>query len=171
MSLPIPAHFVLMTTRQSLRYVNIEENKLFNPTQFSGPSSPSPSPPWCCRHWASQCARGLVLAGPAASPCLLPKQLVIKNRLAGLDSLSFLTIKSRLPIMSAVSFLSTKIWTFMLAAWSARRGSRNARSLSMFLQEWNANLIPEDLPPVAHYPILMSYVTKRYHTCASSTAM
>ena len=35
--------------------------------------------------------------------------------------------------MSAVSFLSTKIWTFMLAAWSARRGNRNARSLSMFL--------------------------------------
>ena len=61
MSLSIPAHFVLMTTRQSLRHVNIEENKLFNPTQFSGPSSPSSSPPWCCRHWASQCARGLVL--------------------------------------------------------------------------------------------------------------
>ena len=27
------------------------------------------------------------MAGPAASTCLLPKQLVIKNRLAGLDSL------------------------------------------------------------------------------------
>ena len=38
--------------------------------------------------------------------------------------------------MLAVSFFNTKIWTFMLEAWSAaRRRSRKARSLLLFLKK------------------------------------
>ena len=153
MSLPMPAHLVLMSSLQSLRSDDelLQKSVCIQPTQSSRQPSPSLSPPLCCHHWASQCGRGRSQAYQEAPPYPWPIQLMIHindkyicniaQQLVFNQSHSLTYSQILLPMISAVSFLSTNIWTLIMAALSAKSGRTKARSLSMCPERVNRRRI------------------------------